>query len=138
MAALCQTFFACDHWSFGSTQVLLRLTSCSHSKYAASDVSTCVQICSCIRDAPNRNPSSYIGSLARAILCTWATIVASSSSSAKALNVTQPDSGWPCGVISVNDSSSAYSTITPVPTDRPCSEALISTTSPGATPATEG
>src|SRR5215213_8522164 len=106
-AALCQILRACDHWILGSTQVLLSVTDCAHAKCAASADRTCVQIFSCSFEPITWNASSYIGSLARAMLCTCATIVAASSSSAKALNVTQPDSGWPCGVISVNDSSSA-------------------------------
>ena len=41
----------------------------------------------------------------------WATVTPCSSS---AENVIQPANTWPCGVINVKDSSSAYMTITPV------------------------
>ena len=52
-----------------------------------------------------------------------------------ALNVIQPANMWPCGVISVNDSSSAYSTITPVESFIfPGSVMFRSAMSPGAIP----
>jgi hypothetical protein len=52
-----------------------------------------------------------------------------------ALKVIQPANMWPCGVISVNDSSSAYSTMTPVESFMPPGTLmLITATSPGARP----
>ena len=60
---------------------------------------------------PSVSPSSKIGSEARISTCAWATV---SPSRSVALKVIQPANMWPSGVISVNDSSSAYSTITPV------------------------
>ena len=51
------------------------------------------------------------------------------------LNVIQPANMWPCGVISVKDSASAYSTITPVDSFIfPGSVTSSSATSPGAMP----
>ncbi len=51
------------------------------------------------------------------------------------LKVIQPANMWPCGVIRVKDSSSEYSTITPVDSvSRPGIARLSSATSPGSMP----
>ena len=77
-------------------------------------------------------PSSKIGSEARISTCVCATV---SSSCSVALNVIQPANMCPCGVISVNDSSSAYSTITPVDSFMPPGSGMLSSaTSPGSMP----
>src|ERR1700736_2523049 len=73
-----------------------------------------------------------MGSLAR--INTWAcTIIVPFSS--RALKVIQPANTWPCGVIRVKDSSSAYSTSTPVESLMPPVKVRLSrATSPGAMP----
>ena len=56
------------------------------------------------RCPPSVSPSSVTGSCARIRICACATVVPSRS---YALNVTQPANMCPCGVMNVNDSSSA-------------------------------
>jgi hypothetical protein len=102
--ALCQMFVAFDHCRPRSTQTLCTVTSPSAPRYAASERSVYDQCSSSLPWPPSVIPSSYIGSLARISTWAWAHVVPSST---KALNVIQPANMCPCGVISVNDSSSA-------------------------------
>src|SRR4030042_342096 len=116
ICALYQTLPACDHCIRGSTHLGSTATSAGIPRYVASEVSTWVHILTCIFEPTVRKAASNTGSLARASPRICATIMPSIS---KALKDTQPDSGWPCGVMKVNDLSSAYSTITPVETRPP-------------------
>ena len=92
----------------------------------------CCQKRSSWRCPPKVRPASKIGSDARISTCAWATVCPSRSA---ALKVIQPANMCPSGVMSVKDSSSAYSTITPVESFiRPGSVIPSRATSPGAMP----
>jgi hypothetical protein len=73
---------------------------------------------------------SYRGSLAR--IRVWTCTTVRPASARLALNVIQAANMWPCGVMNVMQSSSAYSPSTPEDTVIPTTETLSSATSPGA------
>ena len=100
----CQMLVHRDHCRRLSTHTTSVCTSGDCPKCAASPRSVAAQNSSSCRCPPSVSPSSNTGSDARMSTCAWATVSPSLSS---ALNVIQPANMWPCGVISVNDSSSA-------------------------------
>src|SRR5207247_10922754 len=58
MAAFCQIFQNCDHWTLGSIQTNSDCTDSFTPKYAASSESTCCHILFSEREAPRRKPIS--------------------------------------------------------------------------------
>ena len=103
IAAECLMFPAFDHCRFRSTQTTCVSTLPSTPKCAARFLSVCCQNRFSWAWPPNDAPSSESGSCVRISTCTWATVCSADSYE---LNVIQPANICPCGVISVNASSS--------------------------------
>src|ERR1035438_7427626 len=109
---LCQMLRALRHWRLESTQTVRVCTAAAGTpSFSPSAVSVCAQNLSSLPCPPKVIASSYSGSFARMSTCAWTAVTAAVRSAEK---VIQPANMCPCGVISVNDSSSAYSTNTPV------------------------
>ena len=103
-ALLCRTFPARDHWRRRSTHTIVVSGWASESSRSASARSVARQNASSLRWPPSVSPISVSGSCARIRTCACATVAPSCS---KALKVIQPANMCPCGVMNVNDSSSA-------------------------------
>src|ERR1017187_9835472 len=109
---LCQMLRALRHWRLESTQTVRVCTAAAGTpSFSPSAVSVCAQNLSSLPCPPKVIASSYSGSFARMSTCAWTAVTAAVRSAEK---VIQPANMCPCGVISVNDSSSACSTNTPV------------------------
>ena len=111
--ALCQTFAARDHWRRRSTQTRLRRsTSAVGAEMRGQRGQRVHPVRVLLAVSAERHPDLVERIARRASAPAPARSVAPSSTNE--LNVIQPANMWPCGVISVNDSSSANSTSTPV------------------------